>query len=147
MAAIVPSKLIAMSQAKDPRKAIWAGIGDAIRQIDVFGPQVLVGTFIESERTAGGILKPQKTTEESLWQGITGLVLKKGPRAFVDEPENGVYWHGHDIAVDTWVIFRFSSAWEFHLNGVSVRLVDDRDIRGAIGNPELLMARPSVSMG
>jgi len=143
MPAITPAKIMQMSREIDPKKAILDGVGTALDRIQVFGSQLLVGTFIESERTAGGIIKPNKTVDESLWLGCMGLVLKKGPRAFVDEPEVNVFWHGQDIEVGDWAVFRFSSAWELHLNGVSVRLVDDRDVKAVIDNPELLLNKTS----
>lgn len=142
MPAVMPSKLMELSRAEDPKQAILKGLGPAINEIDVFGARVLVGTYIEPERTAGGIFKPEKTVQESLYQGSCGLVLKKGPWAFQDDPDLNIYWKGQSVDIGDWVVFRFSDAWEIHINGVSVRMVDDRDIRGRIADPRLLSSKP-----
>lgn len=153
MPAIAPSKLLQMSRSDDPKAAIWKALAGAVDKISVMRNQVLVGTFIESERTAGGIIKPNKSLQESLYQGITGLVLKIGPKAFTNDARTGIFWDAEDgsgaetVKLDDWVLFRFSSAWEFHLNGVSVRLVDDVDIRAVVESPLLLESRPIAALG
>jgi len=147
MPAVIPSKLLQMSRVEDPKAAIWTALAGAVDKIDVMRNQVLVGTFIESERTAGGIIKPNKSLQESLYQGICGLVLKMGPKAFQDDDRINVFWDGETVKPDDWVVFRFSSAWEFHLNGVSVRLVDDIDIRCVIESPALLEGKPLAALG
>ncbi len=145
MPAVMPSKLMELSVASDPRRGIQTAVGEALNQIRVMGAQVLVGTYIEPERTAGGIIKPQSTVQESLYMGILGLVLKKGPWAFQDDAAAGVDWKGQDVEIGEWVVFRFSSAWEFHLNGVSVRLVDDRDIKAVVTSPLLLTSKATIA--
>ena len=44
MRAIMPSKLIEMSQASDPVKAVWDAIGTAVDGVKVFNNQLLVAT-------------------------------------------------------------------------------------------------------
>lgn len=145
MPAVMPQKLMQLSSALDPRQAIEKGVGTALNDINVFGAQVLVGTYIESERTSGGIIKPHSTIQESLYMGTLGLVLKKGPWAFQNDERLGIDWKGQNVEIGDWVMFRYSSAWEFHLNGVSVRLVDDRDIKATILSPLLLTSKPTLT--
>lgn len=142
MPAVTPFKTLELSRAGDAKQAILKALGSAPDHFHVFGASVLVATYIEPEKTAGGIFKPQSLINESLWQGSIGLVIKKGPWAFVDKPDLNIFWDGQDVKPGDWAVFRFSSAWEQHLNGVSIRLVDDRDIRGVIDNPELLTSKP-----
>ena len=147
MGAVLPAKLRELSRSTDPADGIRRALGSALNEIDVFGQQVLVGTYIEPEKTAGGIYKPDSSISESLWQGILGLVLKKGPWSFVNDEELKIDWKGQNVEVGDWVMFRYSSAWEFHLNGVSVRLIDDRDIKATISTPTLLTSKPLIVTG
>lgn len=147
MPALTPSKLMDLSRANDPKEALLNAVGKAIDHIHVFGAQLLVGTYIEPEKTAGGIYRPQTSVQEALWQGSIGLVLKKGPWAFQNDEALGVDWKSQNVEVGQWVVFRYSSSWEQHLNGVSVRFVDDRDIKGIIDNPEWLTSKPIGALG
>ena len=144
MPSVMPSKLLQLSEAKDPKQALLHALGSAVDQFRVMGQQLLVGTFIEPEKTAGGIWKPQSTVQESLYMGTLGLVLKKGPWAFKNDAELNIDWKGEDVDVGEWVVFKYSDAWELHLTGVSVRLVDDRSIRAVVPNPELLTSKPLI---
>ena len=145
MPSVMPSKLQQLSAAKDPKQALLDALGPAVDQFRVMGQQILVGTFIEPEKTSGGIWKPQSTVQESLYMGTLGLVLKKGPWAFRDDPDLSIDWKGEDVQVGEWVVFKYSDAWELHLNGVSVRLIDDRSIRGVVPTPELLTSKPFLA--
>lgn len=129
------SAISKLAQASDPRKAIIREVGD-LSGIEVFHNQLLVGTYIESNRTAGGIWKPEKTIEESRYQGKVGLVLKKGPMAFKDE--GPVKFYGQDVKVGDWIVFRFADAWETFVNGVSVRFLFDADVKAKIDNPAII---------
>lgn len=145
MPAVMPAKLMQLSEARDPKKALVQAIGSAIDEIEVFGAQLLVATYIEPDKTAGGIWKPQSSVQESLYQGSIGLVLKKGPWAFQNDANLNIDWKGQDANVGDWVLFRYSSAWEQHLNGVSVRFVDDRDIKALVSSPALLTSKPTLA--
>lgn len=144
MPAIVPLTINAIAGSDDPRKLIQEMLAPAIGKIKVFGAQVLVATYIMPDRTRGGILLSDKTKEEALWQGSIGLVVKKGPWAFRDDPSSNIDWQGQDVEIGDWVLFRFSSAWEQHFNGLSVRFVEDRDIRGVIDDPRLMSNVPML---
>ncbi len=143
MPALMPSKMMQISQGKDPKAAILKALGSAVNGVEVFGQQLLVATYIEPEKTAGGIYKPQGAVSESLWQGSIGLVVKKGPWAFEDDEKLGVDWKGMNVKVGDWVLFRYSASWEQHLNGVSVRFVDDRDIKAVVSSPDLMTSKPT----
>ena len=91
MGAVLPAKLREMSRASDPGEGIRKALGAVLNEIKIRGQQVLVATYIEPDKTAGGIWKPDITIQESLWMGTTGLVVKKGPWAFLPEK-----WPDHD---------------------------------------------------
>ena len=67
-------------------------------------------------------------------QSKVGLVLKKGPSAFVDE--TGEWFHGTAVEVNDWIVLRPSDGWEINVNGVACRIVDDISVRGLIDNPD-----------
>lgn len=147
MAAVLPGKLLQLARAAqfDPKKAILDGLGSALDKITVRNNLVLVGTYIASEKTKGGILRPAQSMAEDLYQGNIGLVLKKGPMAFKDDARLNIYWDGQDVEIGQWVLLRYSSAWETHLNGVSVRFVEDREIKADTSDPELFVSKPHIA--
>lgn len=129
------SSIARMAQANDPKKAIVNEVGD-LTDITVFNNLILVGTYIENEKTSGGIIKITKTIEESRYQGKLGLVLKKGPQAFVDDAS--VKFHGQDVKIGDWVLFRYADAWEIFIRGVSVRMIYDTDVKAVVRDPSLI---------
>lgn len=144
MPAITPRTIHSLAAASDSRGALQRAVGPALDKIQVFGAQILVATYIPPDRI-GSIILTDKAKEEALWQGSLGLVIKKGPWAFKDDPANSINWQGQKVDVGDWVLFRFSSAWEQHFNGVSVRFVEDRDIKGIVDDPRLMSNIPSLT--
>jgi co-chaperonin GroES (HSP10) len=126
---------IIMKHAVDPRDAILENVGD-VSPIEIFNNQILVAIYIRPEKTSGGILLANQTRDEDKWQGKMGLVLKKGPSAFVDESQN--WFNGVDVAVGDWVFFRPSDGWGLEVNGVLCRLLDDTVIRGRAPTPDMI---------
>lgn len=114
---------------------ILASIGE-IDKIDVFHNLVLVGIYIRPERTAGGIILTQKTRDEDRWQGNAGIVLKKGPQAFVDDHRTA--FGGKTVEPGDCVIFRVSDGLSIDINGVHCRLIEDIHVRGTVASPEIV---------
>lgn len=115
---------------------IMESLGDAIDQIEVFHNQLLVAVHIKSERTAGGIIRPQSNIDEDKWQGKVGLVVKKGPIAFLDDARNS--FNGQNVHEGQWVMFRVSEAPAIKVNDVMCRLVEDIHVRGTVTDPEII---------
>jgi co-chaperonin GroES (HSP10) len=126
---------LVMKHAVDPREAILKDVGD-LSSVEIFNNQILVAIYIRPEKTSGGVLLPNQTRDEDKWQGKMGLVLKKGPSAFVDESQN--WFNGVDVAVGDWVFFRPSDGWGLEVNGVLCRLLDDTVIRGRTPGPDMI---------
>jgi hypothetical protein len=80
--ALMANTLLALSQADDVKKALIDKTKDVVASYKLFDDDVLLGTYIEPEKTAGGILKTQRMLDESRFQGKVGLLLKIGPSAF-----------------------------------------------------------------
>ncbi len=156
MPAVVPSKLYEMSRATDPKAAILDAVGAAIDRIHVRNNLVLVGTYISPEvlseitRNDGSkaqLIRADTNKAEDLWMGCMGLVLKQGPLAFKDDERLDVYWGEQDRdLVGKWAMFRFASSWEQHLNGVSVRFVEDREIKGIVDDPNVIVSKRNLSI-
>jgi len=122
-----------MAHTTDPKTDLLKEIGD-ISDVEVFNNQVLVAIYIRPEQTLGGIILTNNIREEDMWQGKIGLVLKKGPSAFVDDSKN--WFNGVDVEVNDWVVFRPSDGWGLTVNGNMCRLLDDTVIRGRVNHPD-----------
>jgi len=123
-----------MEHSVDPAKAINEALGDGIENTRIFNNQVLVAVYVRPKKTASGIYLPDAVSDEDKYQGKVGLVVAKGPTAFVDDEGN---WF-KDVSVDVgdWVIFRPSDGWSITINNVLCRIIDDTLIRGKIDRPD-----------
>lgn len=128
-------KIVQISQAKDKRKAILEAIGD-ITSVDVLSDLVLVGTYIEDEKTAGGIIKPKEVVQESEFQGKCGLVLKTGPLAYGDW--ESAEMAGSNAKPHTWVVFAIKDTWPLQINGVACRVVPYDKLRMRVDDPNMV---------
>jgi co-chaperonin GroES (HSP10) len=122
-----------MSHAVDPKQEMLDKIGD-ISKVEVFHNQTLVMVYIRPDRTASGLYLADKTRDEDRFQGKTGLVLKKGPLAFVDDETNK--FHGQDVNVGDWVFYRVSDGFPITINGQLCRLLEEVHIKGRINEPD-----------
>ena len=130
-----PAKLMQIATADDPKKAILSAIGD-VSKISLFSGRVLLATYIAPEKTSGGIYRPVTNVKEDIWQGVVGLVIKKGATAFKDD--DSTQFHGQNVQVGDWVTFRPGDAKRIQINGVECRIVDDVLIDMVIDNPDIV---------
>lgn len=130
-----------ISTASDPRRAIMEAVGDLAGH-QVLKDLVLVATYIEPEKTKGGIILTPKRIEESRYQGKVGLILKLGPTAF---KYDGQYpYEGPLPKVGDWVKYHPGNAREFFLggpggdgnSGISCRHISSELIDAIIDDPE-----------
>jgi co-chaperonin GroES (HSP10) len=124
---------MAMKHEVDPKKELLASLGD-VSGVDVFNNAVLVAIYVRPSRTKSGIYLTDNYTSEDRIQGKAGLVVKQGPRAFVDA--RGEWFVDANINEGDWVIFRPSDGWAINVNGVACRLIDDTAIRGKVDQPD-----------
>jgi co-chaperonin GroES (HSP10) len=124
---------IAMAHDKDPREALLKEVGD-LSGVEIFNMQVLVAVYIRPEKTKSGIILSDKTRDEDRFQSKVGLIVKKGPSAFVDD--DGKWFSGLDIKEGDWIVFRPSDGWNVTVNGTLCRMLDDMSIRGRISHPD-----------
>lgn len=156
MGAVLPSKLFEIAASSDPKQALLTALGNSPDKVQVMNNQLLVATYIAPEvmrsikrddGTVVDLVRPDTDKTVDLYMGSIGLVIKKGPMAFKDDERLNIFWDGQDAQIGSWVLFRFSSAWETHLNGVSVRFVDDRDIKAVISDPGIIASKPIPALG
>jgi hypothetical protein len=130
------AKTLELSRADNIKLETLKQLGD-IDGVQIPNDLVLLATYIEPEKTVGGIIRPGKTLDESRFQGKAALLLKHGPTAF--KFYNGGYaWSGALPVEGDWVIFRFSDAWEFFIRGVSCRIVEADFIKAVIDDPTMV---------
>lgn len=129
-----------LARATNPKIAMITEVGD-LSKIHLMSNRLLVGIYIAPEKTAGGIIRATQTIKEDIWQGVVGLVLKKGATAFKDEPETKTYFHDQDVQVGDWVVFRPGDARRVQINGVDCRFVEDTLIDMVIDNPDVITHR------
>ncbi len=122
-----------MIHENDPADELMKSVGD-LSEYKVFSNWILVGTYVRPEKTASGIYLTQSTIDEDKFQGKVGIVLKKGPLAFVDDIN--VSFHGQNVEVGDWVSFRLSDSTKVSVNGVPCRLLSDTAIKMVIPAPD-----------
>jgi len=135
MAVLSAPKIEQLSQATNPKQALIAAVGD-LSKIEVFSDLVLVATFIRSEKTAGGIIRPREVVQEDEFQGKTGLVLKAGPLAFTDWEDDAT--RGQNAKPETWVVFAIKDGWPVQVNGVACRFIPYDKLRARVVDPTLV---------
>lgn len=133
---------IAAAANHDPKQALLDAAGD-LSDYQVFHNLVLVATYVQPEKTKGGILLPDGSLEEDRFQGKIGLVLKKGPLAFKDD--SVAKFGGVDVEPGDWVMYRPSDGIECFIrdrrhinNGLPCRLIEDSLIKGTVTDPSLI---------
>lgn len=124
----------------DPKRELLKRVGD-LSDFKVTFNQILCGVYLRSEDAIFGTMKlklPDSVRDEDRYQGKVGLVLKMGPRAFVDDEERK--FHGFSVKVGDWIVFRASDGWQISLahNQVLCRMFTEWDIRGVVQSPDFV---------
>jgi co-chaperonin GroES (HSP10) len=122
-----------MDHGSDPKASILKDIGD-LSTIELFNNQVLVAVYVRPNKTKSGIYLPDATVDEDKIQGKVGLVVKKGPMAFVDASEQ--WFTDIEVNESDWVIFRPSDGWNISVNNMTCRILEDTAVRGKITSPD-----------
>jgi co-chaperonin GroES (HSP10) len=130
----------------DPKEVILERVGD-LEGVEIFGADVMVAIYERPNKTKSGIILTDTTTGEDLHQGKIGLIVKKGPLAWVDD-DNVTFRDEDRCDVGDWVFFRPSDGWRATLNTmrgalskdnlVNLRIVKDTAIRGRVSHPDFI---------
>ncbi len=126
MAIISSQKILELARAEDPKQGLIDAIGVlGLDEIEVFGENLLVGTYIRPEKTKGGVIRPESNVREDEFQGNVGLVLKVG---------NGILEGVEDILYK-WVLFGYNDGLKYRYNDVAVRIISIDRIRAVVVDP------------
>lgn len=126
---------MAMLHAEDPADEIRKAVGN-LDVVDLMFNQLLVGIYVRPNKTRSGIFLTDKTLDEDLYQGKVGLVLKKGPTAFMDDGE--ARFHGQNVSDGDWIVFRPSDGWQMSVNGKACRVLQDVHIKARVAAPDVI---------
>ncbi len=124
-----------MEHGVDPKELILSEVGD-ISGVELLYGQILVAPYIRPSKTASGIYLSDRTIDEDVFQGKAALVLKVGPRAFVDDGD--VKFHGQKVDAGDWVIHRVSDGWDLSINKRRCRVLQDVHVKARIPSPDLV---------
>jgi hypothetical protein len=147
MASVVTLEKLA--RADNPKVALIAQVGD-LSKVELLSNRVLVAIYIAPEVMKKGIndkgekfelLRTTTQMAEDVFQGCVGLVLKKASLAFKDDEATKTYFHGQDVNVGDWVVFRPGDAKRIQINGVDCRFVEDVTIDMIVEDPEIITHR------
>ncbi len=132
--AIIPAKILEVSDEDDPKEVVQTAIGDAFDDWTVLKNQVIVATAPAATKSKGGIIFTQGKMQESRFQGTVGLIVKLGEIAFNDE----ALWPSEETRpkVGDWVHYRASNTEEFFINKISCRYILDTGIHSVVPHPE-----------
>ena len=124
-----------MSHEEDPAELIKKKIGD-LKDFVLFGNQVLIGIYERPNKTKSGVFLSDQTRHEDRHQGKAGLVLLKGPTAFVSD--SNYDFKGQTVDIGDWVAIFVSDGRNINIAGQLARLVEDQYIRLKIPAPDVV---------
>lgn len=116
---------------------IWERVNPHLEEIEeIIGDGVLVAIWQKPERTAGGVFLTDRTRDEDVFQGKSGLVLKMGHLAFKEDEDH--VWGERVPRVGDWVAYRVGDAWPLYLGEQPCRIVRDVHVRMILRRPDVV---------
>ena len=112
-------------------------IKDVVDQLPTpVGYRLLVLPFTPKEKTKGGIIIAQESLDKARIATNCGYVVKMGPMAYGDKEK---FPSGPWCKEGDWVIFARYAGSRLPIEGGEVRLLNDDEVLGTIGNPESVL--------
>ena len=99
------------------------------------GYRILVLPFTPKEKTKGGILFSQEQLDKARIATTCGYVLKMGDLAYADKDKFNKPW----CKVGDWVMFARYAGARLPIEGGEVRILNDDEVLGTIGDPESVL--------
>ena len=99
------------------------------------GWRLLVLPFTPKEKTKGGILFSQEQLDKARIATTCGYVLKMGDLAYKDKDKFNEPW----CKVGDWVMFARYAGARSPIEGGEVRILNDDEVLGTIGDPESVL--------
>ena len=103
---------------------------------DPTGWRLLVMPFQVKEKSEGGVIIAQETLERARAAVQVGYVLKMGPLCYEDKDK---YPTGPWCKPKDWVIFARYAGSRMEIDGGEIRMLNDDEILGTIGDPKDLI--------
>ena len=100
------------------------------------GYRILVLPFTPKNKTKGGILFSQETLDKARIATTCGYVLKMGPLTYGDKEK---FPTGPWCKKGDWVIFARYAGSRLPIEGGEVRILNDDEVLGTIGDPESVL--------
>lgn len=126
---------VTMLHEKDPKLVLLDQLGKCVENIKILNTQVLVAVYIRPEKTKAGLFLADQYRDEDRHQSKVGLILKKGPIAFVEDDKKK--WFGDiEFKEHDWILFRPSDGWPVTINGVLCRMLEDASVKGHLEHPD-----------
>ncbi len=121
------------ARAVDFREYIEAKLGDALPGIRPRGSNVLVACYVQPEKTTGGIIRPDASIQQDIWQGKCGLLLAWGKTAW---KYDGAF-PSEDAPPNVWdyVVFNSAEGRDCSIRGVHCKWIDSSLIRSDCDDP------------
>ena len=120
---------------EDPADTIRKKIG-SLEGFTLFGNQVLLGVYERPQKTKSGIFISDQTRNEDRHQGKAGLVLLKGPTAFISDANYD--FKGQNVDIGDWVAIFVSDGRAITIAGQLARIVEDQYVRLKIPAPDVV---------
>jgi len=103
---------------------------------DPTGWRLLVMPFQVKEKSEGGVIIAQETLDRARAAVQVGYVLKMGPLCYKDDDK---YPTGPWCKPKDWVIFARYAGSRMGIDGGEIRMLNDDEVLGTIGDPKDLI--------
>jgi hypothetical protein len=123
---------------KDPKEFLLDRLA-FLMPLRVYHNWIITATFYLPEwDELGGrkFYRADKSHDEALWQGKVGLVIGKGPLAFLDDPH--VKFYGQNVEIGDWVQYDILEGRQFTLDRVHCRRLKDTQLVMNVPDPRLV---------
>ena len=100
--------------------------------------RVLLAVYISPEDlgTTGKLVKTDEAIAEDIWQSKVGLIIAKGPAAFVSD--TNTFFYDQTIEEGEWVTAAVNNCKQLEINGMPCRIVEDRFIEAKFFDPRVV---------
>jgi|SRR5215475_593534 len=124
---------------RDPKAFLLSRLG-ILLPLDVFHNWIITATYY---LPAWHVLpsgfkfhRSEKGHDEALWQGKVGLVIGKGPLAFLSE--GNVNFHDQHVDIGDWIQYDIMEGRQFTLDRVHCRRLKDTQVVMRVPDPALV---------
>jgi hypothetical protein len=124
----------------DPRAFLLARLA-LLMPLRVYHNWIITATYYmpdwdELGATGVKFYRSDKQHDEALWQGKVGLVIGKGPMAFLDDEH--VRFYGQNVEIGDWVQYDIMEGRQFTLDRVHCRRLKDTQVVMNVPDPRLV---------